>query len=201
MVVLQNPEWVSRVSEWISHLPEAFPSIIELARSIHNVFEQPLVNTFLLFVIVFWLRREGRRLANVVYEMRTLNQKVTAFRTDIETAPSSENGSNGPAANWEGMRTLWDDLRDRIELKVEQLDGRVRRKYENIPRRSYNDVIVQLAKDCAINEQTATNLVEMNNIFMSYRNRRLQTPKEMAERFARLSQIPQKELAGRSIYD
>ena len=83
------------------------------------------LNTLILIITVFWLRRERKKLSkDLSYNITTLQNKVDAVRDDVES--SSVSGQD--AQYWNELRQLWSDTRSQIEATIEGLDGRVRTK-------------------------------------------------------------------------
>ncbi len=157
-----------------------------------------LLNTGLLLLIAVWLSFERGRLKDLVYQLRTLRQEVRAVQTEVESSPTSAGVPPGNDAGsvdaWDQIRNTWTNVRDRIERKIEQLDGRVRRKYENIARYNYANVIQQLHKDEELGEGARDALVKMNDLFLKFRRNPRRATKEEAERFNRMFDSASSEL-------
>src|SRR5690606_31748661 len=116
-----------------------------------------------------WLKYERRKLQRAIeYHISTIKQLVLANR---DAAEVSEQAGQPGIANWEQLRERWSEVRDRIEQAVNDLDGRVRRKYASIPRYSYAPVIRQLRDDTAISARAADALLSMNEQFLALRPR------------------------------
>jgi len=96
--------------------------------------------------------------------------------------------------DWEQLRDRWARVRDRIEQKIEDLDGRVRRKYENIPRYNYENVIKQLNADRALGEDATLALLGMNDLFLRLRTNPQRTRKEDLQEFERRFSAASREL-------
>lgn len=148
-------------------------------------FDKQLLNTLLLFLIVFWLSRERKKLKELLsYHLDALRQQVLAVREEAESVQEQPEAA-AQLQNWEDIRTKWADARERIEVKIEQLDGRVRRKYGRMTRYNYDDIIRQLAKDGALSPEGADALLDMNSSFFALRPRPAQVTLQDVLRFAR----------------
>lgn len=134
-----------------------------------------------LFAILLWqLKRERRKLEAAV---GTIAQRVTAIQETVEEAPA-EAPPGASAENWETIREKWADVRERLEYLIETnvSDGRRLRKYNNIPRHSYEEVIATLRRDRLLNADAAANLMAMNATFLGLRRARAATP-QLAQEF------------------
>jgi hypothetical protein len=104
---------------------------------------------------------------------------------DVEDEESDWNKLN----NWGKLNWVWDDVTGRLELLiVEQVtDGRRLGKYNRIPRTDYHDVVVALWNDDFIDDENLYDaLVEVNELFLSWRSRNKSTPDDVAERAGEL---------------
>jgi hypothetical protein len=150
----------------------------------------------LLIAIVHLLSRQRARLQDTVnlIESRliTLRKLVEAVRDDTETvtepAPPATNGSTAGPDHWETVRRTWASARNRIELAIDEgvKDGRKRRRYANMSRYTYNDIIFALRSDGALKTETATRLIEMNALFLRLRARPRATTEAQANHFEAL---------------
>jgi hypothetical protein len=74
----------------------------------------------------------------------------------------------------------------RIELAIEDIsDGRVRRKYSNLSRYTYEPIISHLRSDGVVSAEAARALDTLNERFLSLRRARAATPAQ-ADQFAQL---------------
>jgi hypothetical protein len=181
-----------RLAEW---LPQLISQIVDWARLI----DKQTLNTALLFIIVLWLSLERRKFEKIFDAVVTLRQLVSALRQEQETPPEPDPQAPRYAAagqqNWQKVRDLWADARNRIELKIDDLDGRIRRGYANMPRYSYAEIIDRLYnRDRQFSQNAAKALLEMNNAFFALRPKPYQTTSAEAEEFESLYRIAEKEL-------
>ena len=80
------------------------------------------------------------------------------------------------------MSALWFEVKDYVEGKIERIsDGRKRRKYNPIPRYTYEEITGLLERDGIINEEKADAIDDMDAAFRSLRNRKTPvTPERVA---------------------
>jgi hypothetical protein len=180
----------------------------------------PLLNIFFLFLAGLFIRRQrvglNASIANLktsIEEQRSkleetvtglrdqvqgLNQQVIAVRETVELAPVSSNGAlndgQSPVLPWEQFRSDWSDIRSRLEIVVNSLNGNVRRKYGRLKRYNYENLISVLRQDDRrITAPVAIKLQTMNNAFLQYRvaPRRLdtQTAQQLRQTYVELDQI------------
>ncbi len=131
------------------------------------------------------LKSERRKLKLLVEgvgeRVETFGQFAKAARDAAEAATSPEQGANSIGdssglANWDALRSEWQDMRDRIELAIERISHKtVRGKYSKINRYSYRDVIVSLHEDGEISSSVETALLNMNVLFLGLRARPAKT--------------------------
>ncbi len=155
------------VSEWIAYFQQLAHDV---GSSIPTWIDKTLVELIVLFLLVAWLKRERKKLQRTIeYHVSTVKQLVLANRDAVEVIEQV----NHPAGieHWEQLREIWSEARDRIEEAVNNLDGRVRRKYGNIARYSYAPIIRQLRDDRAISARAADALLSMNEQFLALRRR------------------------------
>lgn len=135
-----------------------------------------------VLVAALWFIHRQLRRERILFSEKvgTLSQIMKGIRDDAEAglavpatpalAPSSpvpeqtqkQVGSN----NWEDIRVVWRELRDRIELAVESIERRVvRAKYADIPRYGYRQVIKALEEDDVIGTTVSTKLLTLDNLF------------------------------------
>lgn len=169
--VLESYPWTANVVEWLQWI-----------NGLWHEFQSLLV--LFAFWLLWWLlRRERVRLGE---RIETLRQIVTAVRDQSEEALAQPGGQaalpiaggapNGPSEtlndtrleNWEAIRALWRNARDRIEASIEgMLRTSMRGKYSKIPRYTYADVIVQLRKDRVLGPKQMAELLRMDTFFNS----------------------------------
>jgi hypothetical protein len=98
----------------------------------------------------------------------------------VEQAPEAV-PSAADAANWERIRQLWRaqqlHARERMEYAIElNPNGKVRGKYGNLTRYSYEPIILNLRRDLPnMSAEAAGALATMNERFLSLRRARAAT--------------------------
>jgi hypothetical protein len=75
-------------------------------------------------------------------------------------------------ANWEEIRNIWTDARNKLEKIIDNEDGRKTRKYAQMNRRDYTSIIENLLSDGLIDRTIARNAIYMNDTYLSFRNQR-----------------------------
>jgi len=166
-------------------IPSWIPEIVREIRDwLPPWFDKNAVELILLFLLITWLKRERRRLQrSIEYHVTTIKQLVLANRDAVESVEQGDDHFPG-IANWEHLRELWSESRDRIEAAIESLDGRVRRKYAQIPRYSYAPIIRRLRDDGAISARAADALLSMNEQFLALRRRPANATWAMVDQFS-----------------
>jgi hypothetical protein len=147
----------------------------------------------LLIVIVHLLSRQRARLQSTVSliedRLIALRKLVEAVRDDSETVteaePASTNAPAGGREYWEIVRQAWASARNRIQSAIDEriADGRKRRRYANMPRYTYRDIILALCADKALSNDAAANLIQMDAMFSQLRAKPLATTQQQAARF------------------
>lgn len=93
-------------------------------------------------------------------------------------------------ANWERISDIWNDLKDRIELKIQEISHkRVRGKYSQMARRTYRDVINALQEDRLLKPGVAIRLLEMDHQYQVLKFRPRNVTAEQVEKFVEGLQI------------
>jgi hypothetical protein len=179
--------WVATILDWIAVLPDWMKD----SKAIEIVLL--LIIGTQLGRVVRQLRRQRAGLDDVI---ERLGERLSAFRKmlqavrdETETANEPETPSPADAGPeyWEKVRSLWAITRNRIESRIDQIsDGRVRRKYANMDRYVYRDIIFALNADNALTNTVAANLFHMSGIFMKLRRNPKSATKQDAERFEAL---------------
>jgi hypothetical protein len=141
----------------------------------------------------------------------TIDQKVQALQTQIKEQideklqaladqvkagqqyagdnliePETVDSADSPPNNdWELIRSIWTDARNKLEKIIEEADGRRTRKYARLPRQNYKDVITALLNDGFINNSIADDAYFLNRQFRSLRNGKRVITDEIKNEFAR----------------
>jgi hypothetical protein len=140
-----------------------------------------------LGVVVSRLRHERLQLSERV---ETLSQIVKATSDEAEEAVAIRSGvqnAAGDRKSWETIRSDWRNIRNRIELKIENIpQTRVRQKY-SVRRYRYANVINQLADDRLIESHVRDALLAMDGAFQQWKFRppdvTPQDARQLRERF------------------
>jgi hypothetical protein len=143
----------------------------------------------LLGFVVLWfmLRRERKRLGERIETLRQImtavsdqseEQEAVLAQAQVQAQPDASLQtplSGGVAntvpirdelANWNTVRAIWRDVRDRLELLIEDISSsRVRSKYSKMPRRRYRDIINALERDRELTAKVADTLLSMEGVF------------------------------------
>jgi hypothetical protein len=109
-----------------------------------------------------------QRLDNVLALLKE-NQRESADDSVVV-----EEGDLSSERNWNEIRNIWNDARDKLETIVDGInDGRTARKYEKLSRRDYAKLIDQLFVDALINHAIVDDAGFMNSKYRSFMNRRI----------------------------
>lgn len=151
------------VPKWIIDAYPCLSDLVSFATYLHELWNryQNFIVLIGLFIVARRLRQERIKLSERV---DTLSQIVRATRDQAEAAlaqPQASQPRSEPAganaqdsaspANWETVRAIWRNARDRMELAVEGIgSSRTRAKYSRLPRYTYRDVINALETDGVI---------------------------------------------------
>jgi hypothetical protein len=137
---------------------------------------QRIEHAFLAIAVigaVAWLRRERTKLD---ISINTLSQQIGALEDAIEEGADQPEPAAAPK-HWEQIRRMWADMRERMEYAIEERirDGRRRRKYSNLQRHSYEDIINNLQRDLGLSSDAAEALRRMNAGFLNLRRSKAAT--------------------------
>lgn len=114
--------------------------------------------------------------------------RIESNVVDAEAIRQPEALEQDEVANWELVKSLWQDARDKLEeaANSDQLDGRRRAAYSRIDRRTYNELIDRMQRDGELSQQRARLFRDALAIWYRYRNGRMGVA---APDIARLRQI------------
>ena len=134
----------------------------------------------IVLVVALWLIHRQLRRERILFgeKVGNLSQIVKGIRDDAEAGLSSQQQavasapvlpqrqSASEANHWEDIRIVWRELRDRLELAIEQIQRRATRaKYAEIPRYGYRRIIKALEDDGEIGTTVSTKLLTLDNLF------------------------------------
>jgi hypothetical protein len=194
------PKWVIDAYPWVA---DAISVLTYLQEFWHQY--QNLIVLIGLFVVARRLRQERIKLSERV---DTLGQIVRATRDQAEaalaqpqTAQSRSDVAGAPMqdaaspANWETVRDIWRNARDRIELAIEGITrSRVRAKYSKLPRYTYRDVVNALETDGVIARAVSDKLRGMDTAFNTYKFRPKSVTSAEVAAFKQLFELPDSRL-------
>jgi hypothetical protein len=185
---------------WLADLTSILTSLQELWHDIQNI-----VILVGLFIVARRLRQERLKLSDRV---DTLGQIVRATRDEAEAALAQpqavqsrleaggthlQDGSS--PNNWETIREIWRNARDRMELAIEGIgSSRVRAKYSKLPRYTYRYVINALETDGLIGRTVSDKLRSMDTAFNKYKFRPKSITAEEVDAFRELFSLPNSRL-------
>ena len=126
----------------------------------------------------------GRTLDATEQRIGTLTSKLNAIEKIIDDqrtqapALSPQPNSSGrllndavDVKNWEAIREGWYEIRDRLELTIENLDADTRRKYSEATRYKYADIIDKLKIDRVLDNNSTLSAKNMDRLFLKIRPR------------------------------
>jgi len=175
-------------------IKQLWPSLKDLLQSAAILFSAIALGfaVFRLPKIVSDLKESGNeineKLQSTLKQLKELQRIVADDRPAEEIPPIDNfvpsNPEKNDSENWEKIKQYWADIRNYIEGIVEGIkDGRVARRYDRIPRYSYEDVIRSLFKDNLIPPGKTSIMLEMNNRFLSLRRRSKQITPDIVQQF------------------
>jgi hypothetical protein len=117
-----------------------------------------------------------KALPEMTERLKALQVQVVAIQRNAtdEALPTlaSKTATNETSDDdWDAIKKPWSDARDQLERIIDEADGRRTRKYENIARYSYADIIDNLLKDGLIDIAIAEPALAMNREFLALRPR------------------------------
>jgi hypothetical protein len=99
-------------------------------------------------------------------------------------------GFSPSADKWEDIRTIWTEVRDRLEQVIYTIpDHRLRRKYAGLTRYSYADINNALRNDGLITNKASEAVEGMNDIFLACRHRSRPVTRGDLEKFKQLKEL------------
>jgi hypothetical protein len=122
---------------------------------------------------VWWLRQERAKLD---ISIKTLSQQLSALEDAIEEG-SVQPEPAASAEHWEQIRQMWADMRERMEYAIERniRGGKKLRKYSNLQRYNYAEIITSLRQDLGLSAEVEDALQRMNGAFLSLRRAKAAT--------------------------
>lgn len=170
--------------DW-SLIPEWLKDLWAIIKSLESLL-------ILLGLFLAWhlLRRERLKIAALVEDLgQRVETSIQQSRAAMETAeaaltkPEGATQNGGTAAPWETIRSDWQNVRDRLELAIEQIQHKsTRKKYAKFTRYNYNDIIIALRDDQEISQRAFNALIGMNGLFLRLRARPTNaTPSDVAQ--------------------
>lgn len=125
----------------------------------------------------------NRQLADLEKRTEEVPPELTPPQTTQQT-PEAALASAQTIDNWTRISTLWFDVKDALEKKIAGIgDGRISRKYNSIPRYTYDDITSFLERDGLLNNAKRLAVNQMDRTFRSLRNRRTNVTPEIVQDF------------------
>jgi hypothetical protein len=105
--------------------------------------------------------------------------------------PGETVGVGTEPQRWSELQSIWVNTKNEIDERLDEVvasiaDGRRRRKYDNLNRQNYQNIILQLYEDRRLGSRETDAALEMNNIFNSKRNRRSAVTSDDVDHFNHL---------------
>ena len=117
-------------------------------------------------------------LEQAVNEAFSLGSSADASRSIPPiVANSNQKSPEDFDANWLALKMIWDQTKFEVDNQLIDVagtiaDGRRRKRYENLNKRNYENVIYRLLEDNWISSEAADALLEMNLLFNSRKNKK-----------------------------
>jgi len=181
-----NP-WATHIAEWL-----------HVAKSLWDQYHSILILVGLWLVARKLTRERGRLEERVATLGQHVKAAIEASDTAIAAAKEASDGivaaiitaqpsrvqANGahvaPNAmplpqptdytNWERISAIWSEIKDRIDLRIEDIpQKRVRSKYSHMGRRTYREIINALLKDEVLKPGIAVRLLQLDHAYQVLR--------------------------------
>jgi hypothetical protein len=190
--------WIATILDWISALPDWMKDSkaieiglflligVQLSRIVRQLRRQ---RTELDHTLQRQLTEFDHSVGRFDDRLLSLRKMLQAVRdeTETETASGSSAVADVGREYWEKVRSLWATTRNRIELEIDRIpDSLLRRKYANMDRYTYSNIIFELKADRILENAVAAKLIQMSGAFMKLRAYPKGTTKQDADRFASL---------------
>jgi hypothetical protein len=91
--------------------------------------------------------------------------------SDYAKEPTAAAALDG-VSKWQEINTIWRVVRDEIEDKISKLDGRSRRRYNNLYRHNYSEIIDMLLADGKLAQAQADAAKQMNQFLLAWKPKR-----------------------------
>lgn len=137
------------------------------------------------------LRTKLAELDQIQQKLDISIRQIADLQKLSEERPPEAVGDQAPdddeLRNWEAVSAMWFDVRDLVEDRIEGIwDGRIRRKYNSIPRYTYDEITDLLVRDQALTPDEADAINQMGQAFRSLRNRKIPVTRERVQEFRAL---------------
>lgn len=157
----------------------------------------------LVGLVLVWRRLRAERIM-LSERIDTLGQIVKATRdeTEVSLAQASADPEQPqlqpdfePLRNWQHIRAVWREARDRLELLIEQISrSRVRAKYSRMDRYTYRGVISALETDGYLTRTVSDKLRAMDTVFNTVKFRPNAITDQQVIDFNQLYELPNGKL-------
>jgi hypothetical protein len=122
-------------------------------------------------------------IAGVVKAMEKQVADIQRVTTDDSVLASQTKEDPSARANWEEIKNIWSDARDRLEKIIDDQDGRRTRKYGGMSRLDYTTIINTLLSDGLVDKTIARDASYMNDTYLSFKNQRNPITEEVKREF------------------
>lgn len=134
------------------------------------------------------LREKLGELDTIQEELEIANRRIADLQKLSEERPpepvAAEPEEIDEARNWEAVSGIWFEVKDMVEERIGGIaDGRIRRKYNSIPRYTYEEITPLLVRDNALTAAEAEVVNAMDRTFRSLRNRKTPVTPERVREF------------------
>lgn len=125
-------------------------------------------------------------------KLEIANRQIADLQKASEERPPEPSTDAAPTTtehadeveNWEQVSEMWFAVKDYVEAKIAAIwDGRIRRKYNSIPRYTYDEITEYMVRDELISREKADAIDAMNSAFRSLRNRKTPVTAERVDAF------------------
>jgi hypothetical protein len=122
-------------------------------------------------------------IAGVVKAMEKQVADIQRVTTDDSVLASQTKEDPSARANWEEIKNIWSDARDKLEKIIDDQDGRRTRKYGRMSRLDYTTIINTLLSDGLVDKTIARDASYMNDTYLSFKNQRNPITEEVKREF------------------
>jgi DNA gyrase/topoisomerase IV subunit A len=122
-------------------------------------------------------------IAGIVKAMEKQVADIQRVTTDDSVLASLSKEDPSARENWEEIKDIWSDARDKLQKVIDDQDGRKTRKYGRMSRLDYTTIINTLLSDGLIDKPIARDATYMNDTYLSFKNQRNPITDEVKREF------------------